>query len=156
MGEMMKGDANIQLKELNRPTPLTGKTLMLSILISIVVFPVLGQKLDEIDEIFKYWNNRDSPGIAIAVLRNNQVFLKKSYGMANLEYQIPITEHTVFNIGSVSKQFTAAAIFLLEQRGKLTLDERICETLNLPEVYHEVTIVNYSIIRVVSETGLLA
>ncbi len=137
---MMNEEANIQLKERNRLTSLSRITLIIGLLVSIVLFPVLGQKADEIDEIFKYWHNRNSPGMAVAVLKNNQVFFEKSYGMANLEHQIPNTEHTVFNIGSVSKQFTAVAIFLLEQRGELTLDERISETLDLPDIYYEVTI----------------
>ena len=62
---------------------------------------------------------------AVLVARGSDVILSKGYGAANLEWDIPNTPTTKFRLGSVTKQFTAASILLLEERGKLTLDDPI-------------------------------
>ena len=85
-----------------------------------------------IDEVFKQYDRRDSPGCALAVVQNGKLAYARGYGMANLEYDIPITPSTVFHTGSVSKQFTAFAIALLAADGKLKLDDDIRKYL--PEV----------------------
>ena len=79
----------------------------------------------QVDEIFSHFRP-DGPGCAVAVYQNAKIVLAKGYGSANLEYGIPITPATPFIVGSVSKQFTAAAIALLveEQRLALTDDVR--------------------------------
>ncbi|MDP2884177.1 MAG: serine hydrolase domain-containing protein [Ignavibacteria bacterium] len=79
----------------------------------------------EVDKIFARWNSSETPGCAIAVSRNGQVVLSRAYGMADLEHGIPNSPETVFEAGSVSKQFTAAAIVLLAQQGKLGLDDEV-------------------------------
>jgi hypothetical protein len=71
-----------------------------------------------VDEILKQWNKPESPGAAVAVIRNGELVFQKGYGTANLEYGIPITPQTVFHVASVSKQFTAMALVLLEADGK--------------------------------------
>ena len=63
-----------------------------------------------------------TPGCAIGVIEDGKWALRKSYGMANLEYGIPITNQSIFRTGSLSKQFTAAAIALLAEEGKVDLD----------------------------------
>jgi len=68
---------------------------------------------------------RDRPGCAVAVGEGGRLLLKRAYGMANLEYGIPITPATIFEAGSVSKQFTAGAILLLAQEGKLSLEDPV-------------------------------
>lgn len=78
-----------------------------------------------VDEIFSRWNSTTSPGCAVGVYLNDELTFARGYGMANLELQVPITPATVFDIGSTSKQFTAAAIVLLAQEGKLSLDDDI-------------------------------
>ncbi len=78
-----------------------------------------------VDKVFERWDKRDSPGCALGVYREGQVIYKRGYGMANLDHDVPITPSTVFNIASVSKQFTAAAITLLAQQGKLSLDDEV-------------------------------
>jgi len=85
-----------------------------------------------IDEVFKQYDRRDSPGCALAVVKDGELAYTRGYGMANLEYDIPITSSTVFHTGSVSKQFTAFAIALLAADGKLSLDDDIRK--HLPEV----------------------
>ncbi|MEJ7559295.1 MAG: serine hydrolase [Pedobacter sp.] len=87
---------------------------------------------EKVDEIFTEWTNTYSPGAAIAVVKDGKVLYKKGYGMANLEYLIPITPSTVFHIASVSKQFTVFAILLLEKEGKLSIDDDIRKYI--PEV----------------------
>ena len=61
----------------------------------------------------------------VLVARDGTVVLDKAYGMANLEWDVPNTPDTKFRLGSITKQFTAAAILLLEERGKLKVDDRI-------------------------------
>ena len=65
-----------------------------------------------VDKVFERWDKRDSPGCALGVYREGKVVYKRGYGMASLDHDVPITPSTVFNIASVSKQFTAAAIAL--------------------------------------------
>lgn len=85
-----------------------------------------------VDELFTPWDSDDTPGAAVAVVRDGAIIYKKGYGMANLEYDIPNTPSTVFHIASVSKQFTAFSILLLEKDGKLSLDDDIRKYI--PEV----------------------
>ena len=82
-------------------------------------------KVKLVDELFQGWEGKNSPGFAVSVGVDGEVIFAKGYGSANLEYDIPIVPSTIFNIASVSKQFTAFAILLLEQAGKLSLDDEI-------------------------------
>ncbi|MDH4198148.1 MAG: beta-lactamase family protein [Candidatus Aminicenantes bacterium] len=86
----------------------------------------------KVDKVFERWNRSDTPGCAVGVAVNGQPVLIRAYGMANLEYGIRIRPDTVFESGSVAKQFTAAAIALLVQEGKLSLDDEV--RLHLHEV----------------------
>ncbi|NNF33956.1 MAG: beta-lactamase family protein [Saprospiraceae bacterium] len=95
-----------------------------SILIVIFGFSVAHAQWDvKIDSIFLEF--KDSPGCAVGVFKDGEIIFKKGYGIANLDYDIPITPTTVFDIGSVSKQFTAACIVILENKGKLSFDDDI-------------------------------
>jgi CubicO group peptidase (beta-lactamase class C family) len=85
----------------------------------------------KVDAIFARFD-RNTPGCGVALAKNGAPLLTKGYGAANLEYGIPNTDSTVFESGSVAKQFTAAALVLLEQDGKLALDDDIRKYL--PEV----------------------
>lgn len=87
----------------------------------------------KIDSLFSAYTNQ-TPGVAVAVVKDDQVVFKKGYGMANLTHHIPITPQTVFNIASVSKQFTAFAIYLLADEKKLSFDDPI--SLYIPELPH--------------------
>lgn len=78
-----------------------------------------------IDAIFAPWDKPTSPGAALAIIQEGRIVYEKGYGMANLESGTPITPETVFYVGSVSKQFTAAAIALLHQRGQVSLDDDV-------------------------------
>ena len=86
----------------------------------------------KVDHLFAKWDRSDSPGAALAVVREGEIIYKRGYGMANLEYDIPITTRTIFDIASVSKQFAAFAIATLSYEGKLSLDDDI--RIHLPDV----------------------
>ena len=82
-----------------------------------------------------------TPGCAVGIIENGQWALLKSYGMANLEHDIPITSQSIFRTGSLGKQFTAASIALLVEDRKLDLDTDIHNYLpDLVEYGHKVTI----------------
>jgi CubicO group peptidase (beta-lactamase class C family) len=85
-----------------------------------------------VNALFKQYDCPDSPGAAIIVVQDGKTILKREYGSANLEYEIPITSKTVFHVGSVSKQFTGFSILLLEDQGRLSLDDNVRK--HLPEV----------------------
>ncbi|HVR95712.1 MAG TPA: serine hydrolase domain-containing protein, partial [Thermoanaerobaculia bacterium] len=71
------------------------------------------------------------PGAAVLVVKDGDVLLRKGYGLANLELGVPVEPDMAFEIGSVTKQFTAAAILMLAERGQLRLDDDV--TRHLPE-----------------------
>jgi CubicO group peptidase (beta-lactamase class C family) len=78
-----------------------------------------------LEKIFQGFNSKETPGGAVAVARNGRIILSRAYGMADLEHGIANTPKTIFEAGSVSKQFTAAAIVLLALQGKLSLDDNV-------------------------------
>lgn len=96
---------------------------------------------EQVDARFEYLNASDSPGVAVVVLREGQVLLGKGYGSANLEHQIPITPSTVFDIASVSKQFTGLAVSMLVEEGRLSLEDDVRAYIpELSDFGHTVTI----------------
>jgi CubicO group peptidase (beta-lactamase class C family) len=84
----------------------------------------LPDTLARIDKLFSIYQPQD-PGCQLAISRNGVVIYSKAWGMADMEHQAPLTTNSVIEAGSVSKQFTAAAILLLAQQGKLSLDDDI-------------------------------
>ncbi|HET9440313.1 MAG TPA: serine hydrolase domain-containing protein, partial [Longimicrobiales bacterium] len=106
-----------------------------SLVLLLALAPALpAQQLDTtaINKVFESYSNPNSPGCVLGIGRSGRVLYQRGYGMANLEYDVPLTAQTIVEIGSVSKQFTAAAILLLAQRGTLSLDDDIRKWL--PEV----------------------
>ena len=78
-----------------------------------------------VDSVFGRFTAPGSPGCALGVVRDGRLDYARGYGLASVEHGVPITPTTVFDIGSVSKQFTAMAVVLLAQDGKLSLDDEI-------------------------------
>jgi len=125
-------------------------------LIAVVVFvcsclPVLSQadaegtkKLspsERVDALFSQWNSSDSPGAAIIVVKDGMVVHRGGYGSANLEYNTQISPSTIFDTGSMAKQFTGAAIAILVREGKLLLEDDIRKYLpEVPDFGHMITI----------------
>ena len=89
---------------------------------------------DKVDELFANWDKPDSPGCAIAIIQDGQVLYSRGYGMANLKHDIPISTTSIFDIGSISKQFTATCIALLARQNRLSLDDEI--QTYFPEIPH--------------------
>src|SRR5689334_3201359 len=87
-------------------------------------------------------NNRTFMG-SVLVARGSQTLLSKGYGLANVEWDVANAPTTKFRLGSITKQFTAAAILLLEERGKLSVDERVKTYLpDIPASWDRITVRN--------------
>ena len=111
------------------------KKLISALALSLTFSLAFAQLEKEITDLFEEVKNR--PGAIIGVYEDGKIEFQKAYGLANLDYNIPITSNTVFDVGSVAKQFTAACIFLLEQQGKLSIDDPIQKYLPEMPVYQE-------------------
>jgi CubicO group peptidase (beta-lactamase class C family) len=79
----------------------------------------------KVDQIFAKYGGAGSPGCAVGTSIGRDIVLQSGYGMADLEHNIPITPQTIFEPGSVTKQFTAAAVLLLVEQGKISLDDPV-------------------------------
>ncbi|MBW4624504.1 MAG: beta-lactamase family protein [Brasilonema octagenarum HA4186-MV1] len=80
---------------------------------------------NKVDELFSEWDKPDSPGFALAIIKDGETIYKRGYGMADLEHNVTISPNSVFDIASTSKQFTAMCIALLARKGELSLDDEI-------------------------------
>jgi CubicO group peptidase (beta-lactamase class C family) len=80
---------------------------------------------EQVDKLFEKMDRTISPGCAVAALRDGKILYQRGYGMADLDHNVPITAETVFHVASMSKQFTAAAIVMLAQERKLSLDDEV-------------------------------
>jgi CubicO group peptidase (beta-lactamase class C family) len=78
-----------------------------------------------VDEVFADMEGPQHPGAALLVVDHDEIIYRKSYGLADLETQRPITTDTSFYLGSISKPFTALAIMLLAEDGRLSYDDRL-------------------------------
>jgi CubicO group peptidase (beta-lactamase class C family) len=88
----------------------------------------------QVDQLFSHWNKPDSPGGAIAIVRNGDLLFQKGYGQASLEFGIANTPSTIFHAASISKQFTAFAIYLLEKDGRLSTSDDVRKYI--PELHN--------------------
>jgi CubicO group peptidase (beta-lactamase class C family) len=94
-----------------------------------------------VKQIFSRFDSTNTPGCAVGVSINDEPALSAAYGMADLEHDVPIRTDTVFEAGSVSKQFTAAAVLLLAQQGKVALDDNVRKYIpELPDYGTPITI----------------
>lgn len=95
----------------------------------------------KIDSLFLEWNKPNHPGGAIGIMQDGKTLFSHAYGLASMEYLVPNTAGTIFNTGSVSKQFTAMGIMVLHQQGKLSVDDEIRIYLpELPDFGEKITI----------------
>lgn len=100
----------------------------------------LQSKIGKIDKVFSAYNH-STPGCALGIYEKGKVAYAQGYGMADLNLNVPITPQTMFDIGSTSKQFTAAAILLLEQQGRIKLSDDVRKYLpELPDYGATITI----------------
>lgn len=97
----------------------------------------------KIDALFSDWNQGETPGASVLVMKNRVIVFKKAYGLGNIENKIPNTTSSLFNIASNSKQFTAFAALLLEEEGKLSLEDDIRKYIpELPDFGYTITVKN--------------
>src|SRR5580692_4561808 len=79
----------------------------------------------KVDQVFAAYDKSDTPGCALGIVRDGEFIYKKAYGTASLELGVPLTPQSVFYMGSVSKQFTAASVVLAAEQGYLSLDDDV-------------------------------
>jgi CubicO group peptidase (beta-lactamase class C family) len=103
--------------------------------------PALAQdKTSEIDKIFS-WVTPGTPGCAVAASHQGKQVVNRAYGIADLERNVPITPDTVFDAGSVVKQFVAASVLLLVEEGRVSLTEDVRKYIpELPDTGHKITV----------------
>jgi CubicO group peptidase (beta-lactamase class C family) len=81
------------------------------------------------------------PGVSLAVIKNGEIVLAKGYGLANIEHQVPVKPETIFQSGSMGKQFTATAVMMLVEEGKLSLDDKLIKFFpDGPEAWRNITV----------------
>src|SRR5262249_41892839 len=117
-----------------RPVEASMNPVRLSALLAILLLlcPSVSAGADRVDEFIRAeMNARHIPGLSLCVVKDGHVIKAEGYGLANVELEVPAAPSTVYEIGSMTKQFTAAAIMLLVEKGKIALDKPI--TAYLPE-----------------------
>ena len=119
------------------------KTILRALVAVFVATSCFAQDVARLDQIVQpYVQNKTFMG-SVLVARGGEVIFSKGYGSANLEWDVPNTPSTKFRLGSITKQFTAASILLLEERGKLKLDDPIKTYLpDAPPAWDRITIFN--------------
>lgn len=116
-------------------------TFLISLLTSYSVIAQDSHPEADVDSIFTSMNRPTEPGCALSVMRDGAPIYEQGYGMANLEYGIPITPNSVFHVASVSKHFTAMAIELLVNEGRVSWDDNIRDYVpEVPDFDSEITL----------------
>ncbi len=110
-------------------------------LLLVLFSPVMAQA-DKVDEYIKAeMKRRQIPGLALAVVKNGKVIKMKGYGLASVELNVPVTPDSVFELASLTKPFTATAIMMLVEEGKVGLDDKISKYLtNAPDSWSGITV----------------
>jgi CubicO group peptidase (beta-lactamase class C family) len=100
-----------------------------------------GTEDQAVNQIFADYAKAGSPGCAVGVIRNGKFIYRKGYGMASLELDVPLSSQSVFYMGSVSKQFTAASVVLAAEQGFLSLDDNVRKYIpELPDYGQPITL----------------
>lgn len=135
------GVKSMYLRVMPRRTTRQG---LLSITVGGVVSLATAQApTEKLDQVVAKYDTKTAPGVEILVVEDGKELYRRTAGMANVEYGIPITKDSIFHIASVSKQFTAFAACLLEQEGKLNMDDDVRKYLpELPNYGTKITLRN--------------
>lgn len=116
-------------------------SLPLLLLLSITCFAQDGITTKVDDYIRAEMKAQQIPGVSLAVIKNGEIVLAKGYGLANIEHQAPVKPETIFQSGSMGKQFTATAVMMLVEEGKLRLDDKLIKFFpDGPEAWRNITI----------------
>lgn len=109
---------------------------------SLILSQAVSAETDKVDEYIQAEVEKQRiPGLSIAVVKNGEVIKARGYGFANLELKVAATAETIYQSGSVGKQFTAAAVMLLVEEGKIGLDDRITKYFEgAPEAWKDITV----------------
>ncbi|HEX6183236.1 MAG TPA: serine hydrolase domain-containing protein [Pyrinomonadaceae bacterium] len=109
--------------------------------VSLAGTPAYAQdKTGEIDKVFS-WATPATPGCSVAVSQRGKLVVNRAYGSADLERDVPLSPSSIFDVGSVRKQFVAAAVLLLVEDGKLSLSDDVRKHFpELPDYGHKVTL----------------
>jgi D-alanyl-D-alanine carboxypeptidase len=99
---------------------------------------------DSVDDYIRgQMNQRHIPGVVLMALKNGKVVKQQPYGLANAELGIPTNKDSVFPLASVTKIFTATAVYLLVQKHKLRLDSKVTQLLpRLPKTWDGISVLN--------------
>lgn len=105
-------------------------------------FAIPQATLKNLDKVFSEWDNSTAKlGVAAGLIKDGKIVYSKGFGSADITNEIPINTDTKFQIGAMSKQFTAFAILLLEEQGKLSLSDEVRKYIpELPDFGHKITI----------------
>ncbi|MBC8986546.1 serine hydrolase [Pedobacter sp. N36a] len=124
------------------PSSASKMTHEIIALIEATVPHIQQRTTKHLDQVFSEWDNaRHTPGVAAGLLKDDEIVYLKGFGTADVNHQSPITVDTKFQIGTMSKQFTAFAILLLEEQGKLSLSDDVHKYIpQLPDYGHPITI----------------
>ena len=115
------------------------------IIIVVLITVFCGPVAASADEVDRYLQNRmrelHIPGISLAVVRNNRIVKAKGYGLANIEANYAAEPKTVYELGSIGKQFTATAVMMLVEEGKVGLDDKITKYFaGAPAYWDQITV----------------
>jgi CubicO group peptidase (beta-lactamase class C family) len=115
--------------------------LALLLLLSITCFAQDGVSTKVDDYIRGEMQSQQIPGLVLAVIKDGQIVIAKGYGLANVEHQVPVKPETIFQSGSTGKQFTATAVMMLVEEGKLNLEDKITKYFpDGPEAWRNITL----------------
>ncbi|HMM34400.1 MAG TPA: serine hydrolase domain-containing protein, partial [Thermoanaerobaculia bacterium] len=118
---------------MTRPRPRSAPASVLLVLLLAAALPAAAAKpaapAQEIDALLAKAIPADGPGVAAIAVKDGKTVFRKAYGMANLELGVPLSPDSVFRLGSITKQFTAVAVLMLAEEGKLSLSDPITKYL---------------------------
>ena len=135
--ESIQSSAAARLRDPQRA--LRVSSFALSLLLCVAAFGAHADKVDDL--VAAQMSRQHIPGLSLAVLKNGKAVKLKGYGAANLESGTPATPATVFQIGSMSKQFIASGIILLHQESKVGLDDSIAKYIpDVPQTWQAITV----------------
>jgi CubicO group peptidase (beta-lactamase class C family) len=99
--------------------------LVLALIVAVSIQVKAQNSFASIDSFFYHYSERNGPGYVVGIVQDGDLVYSNAYGSANLDYNIPLSDSSAFYIGSMAKQFTAAALLLLESEGKLLLTDEV-------------------------------
>lgn len=117
------------------------KALSFSLFLFVISTTFAQDLSSKIDALIAETYPNDGPGISLLIAKNGEMIYQNQSGLANMELEVPINEKSVFEVGSITKQFTSVSILMLEEQGKLSLDDDITKYIpDYPTNGHKISI----------------